>query len=120
MQTVKNHVVTYPNRYTVTNINNDIIELTPNFGTVIQAGTKLDADFFNGIKGEIELLNTKVNQITPDTTGIDLTILETQIEMQKALKSNKVDGKFKAFSFSTNSNVEIINGQLGSGYLETL
>ena len=72
-KTWANHIVSYPRRYEETT-QDGFIKHTPKFGTVIQQGTPIKAEFMNNIENGVKNCADAINLLGEQVDGIDENI----------------------------------------------
>lgn len=87
----KDNIVQYPDRYTLTKYVNDIVKLSPYTGTVIQAGTQINAANMNNMEMGIKNLYDNLSALTVDLTSQNLNIIGMAIEIE-TLKGSLLTG----------------------------
>jgi hypothetical protein len=87
----KDNIVQYPDRYTLTKYVNDIVKLSPYTGTVIQAGTQINAGNMNNMEMGIKNLYDNLSALTVDLTSQNLNIIGMAIEIE-TLKGSLLTG----------------------------
>jgi hypothetical protein len=87
----KDNIVQYPDRYNITTYANNTVKLSPYTGTVIQAGTQINAANMNNMEMGIKNLYDNLSALTVDLTSQNLNIIGMAIEIE-TLKGSLLTG----------------------------
>lgn len=108
----KDQITQYPYKYTIINNSDGTVTLVPNNGTIIQAGTPIDAAHMNNMEQGIKNLYDNLDSIKVDLTSQNLNIIGLGIELEtmKGSLLNGVNDDVVIEKFLDLSNVTIVSG----------
>ena len=108
----KDYITQYKDRYNLVKNSDGTTTLVPVTGTIIQAGTPVDANAMNNMEMGIKNLYLNLDQIQMDLTSQNLNLIGLSIELE-ALKGALLTGVNDDIVFEKfldTSNVTILSG----------